>query len=328
MNISMTKTEPFPWMKERKMDSSNKTLTQETRTLLQDLKRGSVQGQAGTYVNRLWEGSQQYANSLRDARIKNSKTLTELKKLRYNFKAISTQILRSKTSTAAKAAVGKARAEVVRLKRLRQSGQYDEEELQYAIAHAMAIERVAKKKVKHLQEEERIKVMDDSEIARESSPNMLMDDFENIDQELEAEEQWEEFDVSEILELKDISKIQGEMGDLMMSLLEDMDWADAMTDILSDLMEGYETKMSPEDFKMFKIKHRNKEMRQIVEADAKYLKAVFDKLQAEQAKGISQGPGMAGVGGAPVTISGMPSVSVAQIASVPTLDAGTLDLMV
>lgn len=295
MNISMTKTEPFPWMKERKMDSSNKTLTQETRTLLQDLKRGSVQGQAGTYVNRLWEGSQQYANSLRDARIKNSKTLTELKKLRYNFKAISTQILRSKTSTAAKAAVGKARAEVVRLKRLRQSGQYDEEELQYAIAHAMAIERVAKKKVKHLQEEEMIKVKDDAEIQRDPSPEKLMDDFEDIDLEQETEELPEEFDVGEILDLMDVSEFQSEMGDLMMSLLEDMDWVDVMTDTLSELMEGYETEMSPEDFKMFKIKHRNKEMRQIVEADTRYLKAVFEKLQTE---------------------------------SVPTLDAGTLDVIV
>lgn len=295
MNISMTKTEPFPWMKERNMDSSNKALTQETRTLLRDLNRDSVQGQSGINVNHLWESSQQYANSLRDARIKNSKTLTELKKLRYNFKAISTQILRSKTSTAAKAAVGKASAEVVRLKRLRQSGQYDEEELQYAIAHAMAIERVAKKKVKHLQEEEMIKVKDDIEIRRQPAPEKLMDDFEDIDLEQETEDLPEEFDVGEILDLMDVSEFQSEMGDLMMSLLEDMDWVDAMTDTLSELMEGYETEMSPEDFKMFKIKHRNKEMRQIVEADTRYLKAVFENLQVE---------------------------------SVPTLDAGTLDIIV
>ena len=196
----------------------------------------------------------------------------------------------------------------------------------------MAMERVAKKKVKHLQEEERVKVKDDAEIAREPSCDTLMDDFEDIDQELETEERSEEFDVSEILELMDISEIQGEMGNLMMSLLEDLDWADAMTDTLSDLMEGYETEMSPEDFKMFKIKHRNKEMRQIVEADAKYTltKEALGSvhyISPEQAKGSTPGLGVGGISSA-TSVSSVPIAAVADIANVPTLDAGTVNIMV
>ncbi|MDD6194451.1 MAG: hypothetical protein PUB19_06100 [Lachnospiraceae bacterium] len=287
INISAKQVDSIFRTRERESSLNKSSMTQETKTLLRDLNRTGFQEKKDVFSNRIWESNQQYATSLREARIKNSKTLTELKKLRYNFKAISAQILRSKTSTAAKAAVGKARAEVVRLKRLRQSGQYDEEELQYAIAHAMAMERVAKKKAKHLQEEEMIHVKEKSESSAENSSGNTVDDLEDVAL-IQAEEGIsEEFDIGEILDLMDVSQFQSEMGDLMMSLLEDMDWMEAVTDTLSDLLEGYETEMSPEDFKMLKIKHRNKEMRQIVEADAEYLKAVFDTLQSEQSGGIS-----------------------------------------
>lgn len=37
--------------------------------------------------------------------------------------------------------------------------------------------------------------------------------------------------------------------------------------------------MDPADLKMMKIKHRNKEMKDIVKADAEYLKAVFNHLE-------------------------------------------------
>ena len=37
--------------------------------------------------------------------------------------------------------------------------------------------------------------------------------------------------------------------------------------------------MDPQDLKELKIKHRNKEMRDIVKADSGYLKAVFNNLE-------------------------------------------------
>lgn len=99
-----------------------------------------------------------YSDSVRTARSKAKDASLEVKKLQYNFKSISTQILRSKTSANARQIAGKARREVLRLKRQRQSGAYDDEELQAAIVHAQAMERVAKKKARHLQEEELMKV--------------------------------------------------------------------------------------------------------------------------------------------------------------------------
>ena len=37
---------------------------------------------------------------------------------------------------------------------------------------------------------------------------------------------------------------------------------------------------------MMKIKHRNKEMKDIVKADAEYLKAVFDRLEKMKSRGV------------------------------------------
>ena len=327
MNIGVGKTNPLPWMQKRENNPPKGSMTQETRTLLRDLSGSGPQNMSTNFTERIFESNQNYIESIREARVKNSKTLTELKKLRYNFKAISAQILRSKTSTAAKAAVGKARAEVVRLKRMRQSGQYDEEELQYAIAHAMAMERVAKKKARHLQEEEMIHVKEKCESSVENFSGNTVDDIEDMVSTREEEEISEEIDLGEIVDLMDVSQVQSEMGNLMMSLLEDMDWMEVVTDTLSDLLEGYDTEMSPEDFKMLKIKHRNKEMRQIVEADARYLKAVFEKLQSEQSGGTSGGP-VTGSLGPMYTGGGVTMATAAEVAALPLESSGAVDVMI
>ena len=76
----------------------------------------------------------------------------KMKKLQYSFKTISAQIMTSKTSTVARQVAGRAKRQTVLLRRKRATGQYNETEIQAAIVHSAAIERVAKKRVKHLQE--------------------------------------------------------------------------------------------------------------------------------------------------------------------------------
>ena len=100
-----------------------------------------------------------YSESLRNQRQQTKNTTLALKKLKYQFKNISSKILRSKTSQAAKQAAGQARREIMRLKRQKQNSDSDSdsEEIDAAIAHAQAMERVAKKKAKHLEEEEMMK---------------------------------------------------------------------------------------------------------------------------------------------------------------------------
>ena len=58
-----------------------------------------------------------YSESLRNQRQQTKNTTLALKKLKYQFKNISSKILRSKTSQAAKQAAGQARREIMRLKR-------------------------------------------------------------------------------------------------------------------------------------------------------------------------------------------------------------------
>ncbi len=118
---------------------------QEYAQRLQEKNKGSVVDQAMTY-----------ADQLKASRTKAKETALEKKKLQYNFKKISSQIVRSKNSVSARKAVQSAKREIMRLKRLKANGEYDEEEVQLAIDHAKAMEKVAKKKVAHLEQEEMV----------------------------------------------------------------------------------------------------------------------------------------------------------------------------
>ena len=60
----------------------------------------------------------------------------------------------------------------------------------------------------------------------------------------------------------------------MQALLEDMGLEE-----LSESLEVVKGDMDPADLRMMKIKHRNKEMKEIVKADSEYLKAYFEHLE-------------------------------------------------
>lgn len=267
----------------------------------------------GTLRTGSVDDSLSYAQSVRAGRTKAKETSLKLKKLRYDFKSISTQIMRSKTSVSARQAAGKARREVIRLKRMRQNGEYDEEELQSAITHAQAMERVAKKKVRHLQEEELMKTggpcagemeekekIEEESQGREASVEELREYPEEDGQEFgisgefmqDQMTQYREMMESMAEELQALAGMGAEnaMGGLMSDMMDDM-W-EAMKDMMEDLglddlaegmMGGVSHEMDPADLKMMKIKHRTKEMKALAEADSEYLKALFAKLQRDRA---------------------------------------------
>lgn len=267
----------------------------------------------GTLRTGSVDDSLSYAQSVRAGRTKAKETSLKLKKLRYDFKSISTQIMRSKTSVSARQAAGKARREVIRLKRMRQNGEYDEEELQSAINHAQAMERVAKKKVRHLQEEELMKTggpcagemeekekIEEESQGREASVEELREYPEEDGQEFgisgefmqDQMTQYREMMESMAEELQALASMGAEnaMGGLMSDMMDDM-W-EAMKDMMEDLglddlaegmMGGVSHEMDPADLKMMKIKHRTKEMKALAEADSEYLKALFAKLQRDRA---------------------------------------------
>jgi hypothetical protein len=89
---------------------------------------------------------------------KESKTSTSgklKKRLPYNFKLMSKQIMQAKTSTAARPLVTKMQAKLSWLYKKLRSGEFGDSEVAAAIIHAASMERIAKRKVRHRNEEER-----------------------------------------------------------------------------------------------------------------------------------------------------------------------------
>lgn len=282
-------------------------------------------------INSVLDSSKSYLDSLREARNKTKKATLEKKKLKYSYKAISSKIINCKKSYNAKEVISQAKREVARLKKLRSKGEYDSEELEAAIAHAQSMERVAKKKARHLEEEEMVKAaggaclgeLEDKEDTQETSDEELTDeDLEELtDEELAqiAEEtEAEEIDFDEIVSPEQIDAMMedmlNEMSEELASLMEDM----GLDELFDAMGVSVSKDMDPEDFKMMVIKHRNKEMKDMAEADGEYLKAIFDMLAKQKAAGgaaISLGTSSASFN---VSSGGM---DLAQVANVPTVDA-------
>ena len=305
----------------------------EKRRMLAESRQAEQYGAASADGKRTYQGGLQsgivsdsvnYASTVRENRTRAKDTSLKLKRLRYDFKSISSQILRSKTSNSAKQAASKARREVVRLKRLRQNGEYDSEEIQSAIQHAQAMERVAKKKARHLLEEELAKTggpclgeLEDKELsdeetkeseevssagegmeegaALEPSPDL---NFAELQESLEqssipSQESIKQMDaLLEKLESASLSESLGaEMMESVSASMDDM-W-DSLQDLLEemgledlagDLTGASGGEMDPADLKMMKMKHRLKEMKEMAEADDRSLSQYINLILRKYVK--------------------------------------------
>lgn len=264
--------------------------------------------------NSMFSSTQSYGESLRAQRQQAKNTSLSLKKLKYQFKNLSTKILRSKTSLAAKQVAGQARREVLRLKSKKQSGDYDSEEIQAAIDHAKAMERVARKKARHLEEEEMAKctgglcagsrIDEEEKFPGEDTKTA----GENQKEPENAEESMDSVQNEYVMTNPDLTMLQmyancgtalDSLNEVLSSLSEFSDeiwdqFSESMKDLfsemgmdeLSDSLMSVQRDMDPADLKMMKIKHRNKEMKDIVKADAEYLKEVFDRLEKMKSNGV------------------------------------------
>ena len=249
-----------------------------------------------------------YADQLRASRTKAKQTSLEKKKLQYNFKKISSQIVRSKNSVTARKAVQAAKREIMRLKRLKANGEYDEEEVQLAIDHAKSMEKVAKKKVAHLEQEEMIerngkgiaidfdeKEKSDNENVDEeneeelTSKDNIEDNYEDEYDELYASEEIdsyefdsEDIDISEYTADEAMEDLMSEFSDEMKEMMDELDLTE-----LAESTYAPDPNMSEDDLKMLKIKHRGKEMKEIAEADKKYLKGLMEHEKNKQSGGTA-----------------------------------------
>ena len=189
------------------------------------------------------------------------------KKLQYNFKRLSNQIMRAKTSVNAKQIVTKTKFQIADLKMKLISGDYNYEEIHNALLHAEKIARVAKKRMKNLEEEEYI---------QKTGRNDM--DIEEMQKKQEEE----------ILDTTGMS--QEEMKQLAQELQEEMERIETELEktieesekLMEEYVQGSKLQMDPEDLEQLKKKHRAEEMRDIMKADMEYLKALFNKLAREK----------------------------------------------
>ncbi|MDD6657978.1 MAG: hypothetical protein PUE95_11930 [Lachnospiraceae bacterium] len=285
---------------------SNPFYTTENKTQKQcgmtSYSRQTEKANTNSFFDSYMSNMQKYSELLRTQRTKAKDVSGKLKKLKYHYKDISSKIMRSKTSAMARQVVSQAKREVLRLKREKQSGKYDSEEIDAAIVHAKAMERIARKKVKHLEEEEMAKACGglcaDSQISDERTEEEQEKDRTSID-ELEREElqhediQQEEFQQEELLTEQTIEPIT--ISEMNASVLEDLSqelfhemseelqnlMSELGIDELNDSLLAAKRDMDPADLKEMKIKHRNREMKEIVKADNEYLKAYFKYLEKQ-----------------------------------------------
>lgn len=215
--------------------------------------------------------AKQTANAIR---IQKNRASQKKKKLNYNYKKISRQITMNNTSTGARRVITKAREEVVSLLRKQMSGKYDETDIRHAIIHARKMERIARRKKKHLEEEEKAKatgkglVEQGAKSDEDEQMKKLEESMENLkDEELERmQELMEEYE----------------------KLMQELEETGGANDIMKEYMGASVQEMSPEEVDELRKKHRADEMKDIVEADMKYLKAMFNKLAREKQAGIQQ----------------------------------------
>lgn len=235
--------------------------------------------------------------------------LKKTKKLQYKFKRISTQILQAKTSGNARQVLTRAKGETVSLRRKVYTGDYDRNELRRAIRHAEQMERIAKKRMKHLQQEE--------DLEKGNSGWQAMLDEESTEESFrDMAENFPEMSEEEIREL--LQELQEELEQLEQENgLEELEMAQAAL-----------TDMDPAQLEQLKKKHRAEELREIAEADMKYLKALFNQMERDrQAASSGVSLELSGVD-IPVQIDERSAAEVASASMPMSAEGASIDVSV
>lgn len=220
---------------------------------------------------RDYQGSAVAKATISAAKVKQKKAAKK-KKLNYNYKKISRQITMSRTTSGIRRVITRARDQVVDLLRKQMSGKYDETDVRHAIIHARKMERVARKKKKHLEQEEKA----------DATGKALVEKGEGSSDEDEKELE----KAANGLSKEELERLIAEYEELM----QEMEKASGMDEVMKEYMGATEVEMSPEEVDQLRKKHRSDEMKDIVEADMKYLKALFNKLAREKQETANGNP--------------------------------------
>lgn len=295
--------------------------------------------------------SQSYSEQLKQKRIEAQNNALNVQKQKYHYKNMSSNIIRCKTSTSAKQVVSQAKRELQKLKKAKASGKYDTEELDAAIAHAKAMERVARKKVRHLEEEEMAKasgkgkveefVEEAKENAEEEdrlSKERAAEEAQSSAQEAAAVDEYAEYedcdfsqiDVSDFASEAEFAEFISQMETTTQEMLDEMAASldEMMEDMnleeLSESLLAATGKMDENDIKMMEIVHRNKEMKEITKANVEYLKALFEHYQSMKSSGAM--PAGATSSSAQISPSAAYTAPVQVSAPPPATAPATIDI--
>ena len=259
------------------------------------------------------------------------------KRINYNMRQISARILKCKTSGSARMALTGARAKVAQLKRQMYDYGIDRYELEHAIIHATKIMRVAKKKLKHLQEEEAAKKGGPCAGGQEEMEEKLEEELKEETmnaapaEDTDIQESEEEIlrDLQQELHKDAMKAMQEELQQMLEETMEES----GLGELMEELGASFSADMDPEDLEAMKKKHRNEELKDILEADMKYLKAIFNKLQKEKEAGQSianaYANAMADTQGASLELCGVEvPVEAAPPPEMVVTEGGHIDCMV
>lgn len=308
--------------------------TEKMRTMLRDLERNNKKdnGQFSIYskdgrLKDIWEMSK--TSDKDKPKVK--------KRLNYNYKEISTKILRAKNSITAGQAMLSAKRKVLEIKRKIQSGDGDSDELQTALTHATRMEMAARKKKHNIEQEELAEItrkrderFDEMEEAASDMRNQMIGAAEDeiseaeddIFEEREAmlEEMHEEIEErNEEISEEMMAELNEKIAEFGEEALREMEEAMAALEEL----EMIDPHMSEEELEKVKRKHRLAEEKAILKADMDYLK---DTIKHQQMAQMSSMPGFgnsnssfdassfsASVGGADIAVSASADVSAPAI---------------
>jgi len=230
------------------------------------------------------------------------------KRLPYSFKQLSREIREVKTSVSARPLVTRIQAKLSWLYKKLRSGEYGDSEITAAILHAAAMEKIAKRKVRHLEEEEAAENGNTALNAPGEEEEIYGKD--ELEKSLEENEDISDEKMRQMME--EIKELEEELAEDMMSELQDM-------------ISCSGKKMSEEEIKELKRDHRNKEDRQLTIADLKYLKALFDRLEQEKrqtSSGIAQSIDNDSGSTLSFSVDCLPEVEMADMDIGETVDVG------
>lgn len=201
--------------------------------------------------------------------VKASSTGRKKKRAIYSFKQVSSQVLQAKTSAKAMQVSNNIRTKIGLLRKQLKSGDYDEEEILRAILHAEMVQRACHKKEKNLKMEEI------AERDLEGKDDMITDPGSAVEK-ADTDEEIRELEQAEFEAL--MEKLDLDVEE-MFQMAEETMALDGELDELTEIIAG---SINSEDLEQLKVKHRSDEARDILQADLKYLKALFDRLQSEK----------------------------------------------